>query len=337
MNFLATADWHIGESYHILGEAYLERQEKMLSEIHRLLFKFDCKVLVVSGDIFHKPKESLPQREKDIVLAMITKVLRKSDKHVIILNGNHDKLDTSYTSIHYLKIIEKDYPNLHVVEIKPKVIIIDRIAFACVPPDCIFNDTVKDLYESTDKQKFDKFIVLGHACVTGSRIDSGRTMDGLIIEKFSFVDLFIFGDIHMQQQLFENGWMCGAPMQHNWGDDFKSKGVLVFDSENLLNPRSYTVKGIKKFIKIKEGDYVPDPEKYHSQLITSGKIENLSDGILDVVHVFSEEEMSNLQVDVLDGLTEFLSEKGFSVDEQTTAVKIINKMLNNIITDTNAE
>ena len=90
MKILHTADLHLGKSLY--ESPQIERQKKMLDDIHKILLKDDYAALIIAGDIYDR---SIPPAEYVALFDSFLSAVHK-DCHntaVFIIPGNHDSAE----------------------------------------------------------------------------------------------------------------------------------------------------------------------------------------------------------------------------------------------------
>lgn len=81
------------------------------------------------------------------------------------------------------------------------------------------------------KNRHQRVVVIGHAKITGCRMNSGLAEGGLPQESYAQADLALFGHVHKWQRIGSNGYYVGSPFQQDFGeasDPPKVVGILDF-------------------------------------------------------------------------------------------------------------
>lgn len=86
MRILHTSDWHLG--HKLLHRDREEEHQLVLDWLLELIQKEQVEILVVSGDVFDISNP--PNVARKMYYEFLTKVVRTSCQHVIIIGGNHD-------------------------------------------------------------------------------------------------------------------------------------------------------------------------------------------------------------------------------------------------------
>lgn len=332
MVFLHTSDWHIGESWKFLPNDYLSRQATMIDNIYAIAKKRNIKVILVCGDLFHKRE---PNREcRDMVLE---KLLRY-DKYftTIIFEGNHDTIDISGTSIHYLKILfdKHKFKNTIIVELQNKVIPYEDGAFLVMP---LFKEATLEEMVSQIKEQYKWIVAMIHDTTIGVSDDKGWTArTGWEMKQIPNITYYAFGHIHKMQRLrLRNAFQCGSPIQHQFHDK-QPKGVLIVDTNNPENPKFVRLKNVKPLYIIKEGETIPS-DGYVKLLTNESHLNrdlppNVVVSTQDFT-TFEEIEEYEQDFDSLKGLTSYLALQGLNPNEQTVGVSLVEKIIRSIQTE----
>jgi DNA repair exonuclease SbcCD nuclease subunit len=326
MNAIHCADLHIGESRHILPDVYLERQTKMLYQILSAMKENKAKFLIVAGDIFHKGEPS--QTEKDAFIKWIVKVddyCLEADAWAIYDEGNHDAASSDKTALDTIRFLRTKLKRILVV-LKPTMHVLHNYAFACIPWNYDLVKTAKKLHAELN-QPVKKFFVVGHLPLPGITTDSGWFIKGSHkLLSLDFVDAFFLGDIHARF-ISECGrlQMPGAPMQHNWGDKLP-KGISLVNLNKPLTPQLLELD-VTKFEVTKD---IAKAKRSKNIVKYVGQVndEELPDNVVEVVSYLDEKEVADYasEFNVVEGLPEFLAEKGCSKKQQLSAIKLIEKL-----------
>lgn len=90
MKILHTADLHLGKSLY--ESPQIERQKKMLDDIHKILLKDDYAALIIAGDIYDR---SIPPAEYVALFDSFLSAVHKDcpNTAVFIIPGNHDSAE----------------------------------------------------------------------------------------------------------------------------------------------------------------------------------------------------------------------------------------------------
>lgn len=100
-------------------------------------------------------------------------------------------------------------------------------------------------------------LMLGHLGIQGAKVGADfvfsnphdATVADLNHGKF---DQVFLGHYHIRQQLADNTWYIGAPLQHNWGDTGQSRGFVIYDTET--RKQEYIKLDSPSFVVTQRGD-----------------------------------------------------------------------------------
>lgn len=329
MRFIHTADLHIGDSWKILPQDYLRRQELMLDNIYRVAYKEGIKTIAIAGDLFHRKD---PTREcRDMIL---TKIL-KYDKYfrTIIMEGNHDSVDATASNIHFLKILydKKRFKNTIIVELENKVVPVEDGAFLVMP---IFNENKLIKMASEVRSKYKWLVAMIHSTTVGVRSDTNWVAQtGWDMQQVQGINYYAFGHIHKFQRLgIPNAFQSGSPIQHKWSDQLP-KGILVVDTDKPKTPKFVSLaKVVKPLYTVKENDEIPSYG--YVRLITN---KNTLGRDLPSNVVGTERDLSDIKIveyagelDPIAGLNEHLASDGLTIEEQKIGIGIVEKIVRDI-------
>lgn len=329
MRGLHTSDLHIGESYKILPNEYLNRQEKMLHEVLiSLPISLEIDLLIVAGDLFHTKSPSSIERD-----LLLTKLLEADSNGIrtIILPGNHDRINPSLTNINSYDILfkAKKFKKVVVVDKEPTMLKHMGGHILCIPHGFPIRKTAKDLLSKVGS-KSEFVCAFAHGAIEGAISNNGKALKGESLGTLKGITYFGLGDIHRFQRVSRRVFYSGAPIQHHFGDTLP-KGVLIFDTDNPDNPELVPIPGIKPFVTVNEGEEIPK-DCYvrllgHRTLITEDLPEN-------VVKVTTFAEVTDdtgkgwkAKTSVTKGLTPFLKSKGLNKKDRKLGKRIIKDIV----------
>lgn len=324
MKILHTSDLHIGESKNIIPD-YLARQRRVINSIFKLAEREAVDVVVIAGDLFHPFRKvqdgnlwyEVYSAEKDMLL----ECLLKADQvgyQILIINGNHDIVHDNVTLLHYLQLlVEKGkFQNVTIVELEPTIVQVQDINFGLIP----YSHTMDSAATIRGWSDVENLVCVGHSWLAGATTDVNYTSSkGEKLPVQDNVLAYMWGDVHKSQviQGIENALYCGAPMQHNFGDE-PNKGVYIWD--NFI-PKFYPIRS-KELITIKENEEIPT-DKY-VRMLTSRCDAQLPDNCVKVELAFDEvtETIDVDADDVWSGLPEQLAAQGLNTEQQTAAIEL---------------
>lgn len=323
---LHTADWHVGESWKFLPQDYLSRQEAMIDNIYAIAKNRGVKVVLISGDLFHKREPNRDCRD------MVLKKLIYYDRYftTIIMEGNHDAIDVNGTCIHNLKILfeEHKFKNTIIVELENRLVPYEDGAFLVMP---LFKETRLEEMVAEVKQQYKWVVAMIHDTTIGVSDDKGWTARaGWEMREIPGITYYAFGHIHKAQRLrLRNAFQSGAPIQHQFSDK-QPKGVLLVDTNDPENPKFIRLKNVKPLYTIKDGD--PIPEDGYVKLLTNQS--HLGRELPPNV-VVSTQDTSCLEeieeydetLDSMKGLTAYLASQHLTPEEQATGVALVEGII----------
>ena len=135
-----------------------------------------------------------------------------------------------------------------------------------------------------------KKILLAHLPIFGAKVGSDfhpreeATLEDIQADKW---DLILLGHYHKRQQLADNVWYVGAPIQQNFGDEGNEDGFMVLDTETLeleavpiVSERFVTVKSMDKvgdhpggyFVRLEGKEKAELGENVHGLVCTSPEV-----------------------------------------------------------------
>lgn len=342
-----TADLHIGKSRKLPN--YLERQDKMMSEIYRAAAEYSDGLVLIAGDIYDRV-DLLP-REKDLFVEHLCRADRAGIT-TIMVSGNHDMIDEDdggYTHLRALRRVseERRLRNTYVFETDPGTMVLEKFGVTIVAVPSYYRKTkevnriIKAQLKANPPQG--KVVALVHETILGVKNDFGKRI-GIDVSSPDHcveldhaipVDYWALGDIHRCQRIKNcpNAWYSGSPIQHEFGDR-TDRGVLVVDLDKPTEPELLELEGVKKLVsfvctaKTKPED-IPDA---HVRLdgerafvralqghpsVVSTKLDPIAEAA-----VVEDVKMS----DVLDGLPEILAEMGATPEDQRWCIAEAEKL-----------
>lgn len=324
MKFIHTSCPHIGSGFKSIPN-YLERSEKEIDEIYSIAERNSIKIVLITGDIFQKNEPT--QLERDLLLK---KILHYDRKFItILLEGNHDSVDSKTSSIHFLKLLQEKgkFKNTFIAEINPEVIDLPDAYIIALPT--FKTKIIKILLNKLPKNK-KPVIVMGHQATLGAVTDSGRTLKGSSIaklKKFKRIVYFAMGHVHKFQRLeLPNAFQSGSPIQHRF-DEQLPKGILLVDTKHPTKPRLVSLKTVRPLVVVREGEHIPK-DAYVKVLLKSKDLrkENLPNNVIATDYIRKNQSISEYELKgkITDGLVKFLKEKNYKSKKIKQCLKIIN-------------
>lgn len=207
MTYLAVGDIHIDEN------GRLDDLKKVLDQIVVIVESENVDKVLFLGDAFTSRRPT--SMEYGVMCEWVSALVRKK-KYVILLRGNHDQ--------------QRDVSTLDIFENLK------------VGPDDLLSKYVRVV----DTNYIENGIFLGHFVIkeavlgsSGFHLDSAVTVDQLIT-RYPEVKLFLMGDIHKPQQVWQNPpiYYVGSVDRNNFGERANDPRVL------LVNGDDYSVESV---------------------------------------------------------------------------------------------
>jgi len=334
VRLLHTADIHLGalRRLDVPFQWKLDRYKGILEFIFTTARKKNVDYVVIAGDIYDH-KDPHP-KVRDIFLEAL---LKYDERPIVIIPGNHDELESGYTNLHNLAILQRDkrLPHVFFTETKPRILHMPRCTFVLVP--CTEDDTgygrmVDRLIRKVEGDN--PVVVVGHEMVAGVTDDSGwKARKGVRIKKNDRVTYWAMGDIHKRQPLsgLKNAWYPGSPAQHKFSE-LPNKGVLLVDLDHPTRPK--LIKNnhpkVKKLVAL-ETDDPKDLEQVETDSWVHLKTSNIEamrswrgDLVRSTPRKMPKAEVQKIETnDPLTGLGRWLQERvGFDEEKANRAVDI---------------
>ena len=268
-SFVHTSDIHFGAGRRLTPKSldYLDRHIRHLDEVRAVADKYKVDFTLVSGDIF---EDSGTTKEELLAAYEWFKVLSQIAP-VVCTVGNHDELAIGEFQDKYLSRL--DLSRVHFVS-SPKVVRLGTrsgasVAVLAVPWTGIkvqqeFDDLITKHLEP------DIEIVMLHECFLGITTDVGyKAIKGIQVPNISQVRYFACGDIHKMQRLnLPHAWMCGAPLQYNFGDR-PGKGVLLVEAEphGVYDPKFIKIPSHIELHQVNDLAQIPENSPHWFKLV----------------------------------------------------------------------
>lgn len=289
MLILHAADLHVGDSRNLPD--YLGRQRAMLAWLTRMAVEHRVAALLIAGDIFDA-KHVLP-RERDLFQEWLLdndKAGRDNGFVTVMINGNHDEIESGYTHLHGPKrLMERGVlTRTLIVELHAQCLeVVPGLQVACMPAAGYKGDelsTVVRAFRKTLDLRAEKsgqppryFVCMAHEAIAGAVTETGGyRARGPAIDTSIDVTYWALGDIHKPyQQMAPNAWYSGSPIQHEFGDVSPERGALLVDLEDPTNPRPLQIEGVVPLVTLYDR-----PERWPTDAIV--RFEGTSEEISDI-------------------------------------------------------
>lgn len=322
--FIQTSDIHVGECRSLDG--YLERHRGVLEQITALAVERRVP-LIIPGDIFHT--KTTTHQERFLVDEWLGELERHSIP-TIITAGNHDHLWGEVTQLDgYAKL---PFKYVQIVTWKPKTLVIGDVGYICLSWR---NFKTKEIHDIVTKHlptvEHCKYkVVLLHECISGVKLDNGFVMPtGTALPKIPQITYWAVGDIHNHQRTnLANGWYAGAPAQFKF-DDKEPKGAVVVDLTHPSRQPEFVAFKSKPLRTVTSVAEIKDDAYYKIKGNLEEVIKANRDGkVVKSEYVRTEEDVLEYEkIGIIDGLPEFLAEKGLDAKEQKKAVKWVQSVV----------
>jgi DNA repair exonuclease SbcCD nuclease subunit len=339
------ADIHLGSLKGLRGvpfEAKLQRHKNVLKFIFETARSQHVDYAILAGDIFDTT-DAHP-KIRDLLLKAL---LHYHDVQTIIINGNHDEIETGYTTLHPLILLQQKgkLEHVEIAECSPRVVEKPDIWFVMVPytgdSSSAYKKRVKRLLQMIPINDRRPIVVVGHEMVVNSGDDSGWVADsGIEVPNLRRVTYWAFGDIHKCQQLsgLPNAWYPGSPAQHRFSE-LPNKGLLIVNTDAPTKPRRVLNKhpGVKSLISVdtddeKELESLPHDAWVSLKTSKIGGIQKVGANVVKSTPVQRGDDTEVISLrkksrDPLEGLQQFLiSRVGLDVKESKDAERIARRL-----------
>ena len=334
MKIIHTADWHIGECRRFPN--YLERHNQILQAVFNKCCEANADVIINAGDLLHRKDTS--KEEFDFAVRWLLEFDKRFKN--IIISGNHDHLYGEYTQLVPFTTLETygKLENTKIASYIPSFHIIDDVCFIMVPWKGYtteeFESLINDYYNTGEiRQRAKEFVIVLHECAAGAVTDFGRQLPSrFVIREPEWCKYIAMGDIHKMQRVGTKSWYSGAPAQFRF-DDLLPKGVLFIDTEKSWEPKYLPISGVKPLVVL---DKIPEvwPDAFIKLNVAGRDIPaNTPSDVISINPIIEEEELSSIgsgEIDMLDGLIEFLATNGLNTKEQEESVGIVKSIVDKL-------
>lgn len=322
--FIHTADWHIGKSRFIPD--YLQRQVQGIRFAYESATKNNCDFVLCSGDLVERVV--LKPEEKDALLDLIAYYDREGIKTYIV-TGNHDRVSTEYTNLHFIQILTRNhFKNVVIAVNEPITVELDKDWFLGLVPYFNYDqESLNVTIQMMIKKMKRKGIIAFHAMLLNSVTDLGhRFTSGLNLPEFDEIKYWALGDIHRFQKMKDNAYYSGPPIQHDFGEHLP-KGVLLVDVQEQLNLKFIDIEGVKPLLTVEENEAIPE----NAWVRVRGSVKALETAMPRNVLKTQVITTNNKRVDIqkvedpISGLEDVLKNQGIIDIEET--VKLARELL----------
>lgn len=203
----------------------------VIDDVRSLAKELDAGLVLFGGDLF--------QERRHIVTQAFSKVYESLSRFSVdkiplfLIHGNHDQADKA-GRFHALTPFSTyatvaDTPGW--VTVEGRTANVDILAVPYIEDTNHLIDVVNEPCPNNSEHK----IFLGHLGINGANLGADFVYSNgnepkitdIPVENF---DAGFLGHFHLHQQLADNFWYVGAPLQHNWGDRGQVRGCMVYDT-----------------------------------------------------------------------------------------------------------
>lgn len=239
--FIILGDLHFGARN--CNEAIFYHQKKFFDFLFEYMEKNDIKEIIQLGDTWDS-RRTINFKALDFAYKNFFDVLKSKGFIYRTLIGNHDIFYRDALDIHSPRLLLKNYENVIVYD-APTKIDLGYCHFEVIPWICDENreECLKAIRES------DCEYCLGHFEIGSFEVVHGVDyVGGLESSLFSHFKRVFSGHFH-QRSRKENICYVGTPFEITWGDVYRSKGFIEFDSES------------------KTAKFIENPDKYFNEIV----------------------------------------------------------------------
>lgn len=238
MKLVHLADLHLGyRAYNRLSPEGLNVREKdILKAFKEALDKIselNPDLIVMAGDIFHKPRPS--NSTIYITIKLLQTFRQKCNAPIVMISGNHEAVKSSESGS-VLSIFESVIPNVKVINDNIQEVTIDNIntSLLCVPHGGLSDIERSDLTPNKD-YKYNVMMIHGtyENCPELAGYGNGALIKGSDINEANW-DYIAFGHYHTFTELAPNAYYSGAierTTTNIWQEANEKKGFILYDLE----------------------------------------------------------------------------------------------------------
>ena len=271
MKILHTADWHVGQG--IRGRSRAGEHQDVLAEIVDIAREHEVDLVLVTGDQFHT---GAPSPESETIIYRALMGLAQTGAHVHVLAGNHDNPHRLQAIAPLLELTNVTAGWLPARPDQGGVIDIDRggetAVLASIPflskRTIVRADDIMHLdpseHEGKYRERYRQIVealtggfkadtinlIAAHVTVRGGTLAGGeRTSQSIfdyIVPSSVFPETAHYvaaGHLHGTQRIDGGApiWYPGSPLQMDFGDASKKKGILLIEAEPGIPAKVKTI------------------------------------------------------------------------------------------------
>lgn len=288
MRIVHIADLHLGyRAYNKLDPKGLNIREKdvmkAFQEALDNISKINPDLIVMAGDIFHRPRPS--NFTIYVTIKLLQKFRESCDSPIIMISGNHETVKSTESGS-ILNIFETVIPKVKVVNDTIQEIPVDSLntSVLCVPHVGLTDIEHTDLRPNKD-YKYNIMIIHGTYENCPEIVGYGN---GAVIKKDDIAqsewDYVAFGHYHGFRELAPNTFYSGAierTTTNIWQEAKDKKGFIEYDLDKKVCT-FHTLKSSRPVIDIKRVNVLDMTAEEINQRITEevGKIKDLDKSIV---------------------------------------------------------
>ena len=224
MKLIILGDLHFGARN--CNEAIFYHQKKFFEFLFTYMEENGIKDIFQLGDTWDS-RRTINFKALDFAYTNFFDILKEKGFTYHTLIGNHDIFYRDALDIHSPRLLLKNYDNVFVYD-KPSVVEFDNVKFDVITWIC---DENRNECLEMIKNSLNEFC-LGHFEInTFEVVPNVDFVGGLSPSSFSGYKKVFSGHFHQRSEK-ENIWYIGTPFQITWSDVYKSKGFIVFDTED---------------------------------------------------------------------------------------------------------
>lgn len=258
MKIAHLADLHLGyRAYNKLDSKGINIREKdVIKAFQEALEKISAinpDLIVIAGDVFHRPR---PSNFTIYATIMLLQKFRKScNTPIVMIAGNHESV-RSAESGSVLKIFESVIPKIQVVDAVSETLNIENLQTSLM---CIPHGGLAELEKTNLKpdKRFKYNILVMHGthekCPKITAYGEGALIKDSEINEVEW-DYIAFGHYHSYTELAPNAFYSGAIERTStniWQEAKDKKGFIVYDLDNRTH-EFITLESPRKVIDIKK-------------------------------------------------------------------------------------
>lgn len=258
MKIVHLADLHLGyKAYNKMDKSGFNLREKDLirafQEALDKISQINPDLIIMAGDIFHKPRPS--NTTLLMTIRLLNKFRQNCSSPIIMISGNHEAVKSVEIGS-VLNLFESVIPSVKVVNDFIQEIPIDSLetSIMCVPHGGLSAMEKTSLKPNKD-YKYNIMVIHGtyENCPELAGYGNGALIQGNDISQAEW-DYIAFGHYHTYTKLAENTFYSGAierTTTNIWQEAKEEKGFILYDFETR-KPEFITLKSPRKVIDLKK-------------------------------------------------------------------------------------